>query len=77
MIYDVIKGVIVNELGIEEQKFQLNAFIEKDLELDSTETVAVALALKKHFKVEYLFPKTDVTIQEIINDVESKIKAIA
>lgn len=77
MIYELLKKVIVDELGVDEDKFELEAMILKDLKLDSTETVAVALALKKKFNVEILFTKTDISIKDLITNVESKLLAIA
>lgn len=74
MIYELIKNALVSKLGIEENLIKPDAYIEEDLELDSTETVVIALELKKHLGVDYQFPIEDVTLQNIIDTV-SKLKA--
>lgn len=70
MIFEVIKSALIEQLGLEENSIKPHAYIERDLELDSTETVIIALEIKKQFRVEYKFPDEDVTLQDIVDKVE-------
>ena len=72
-VYDVIQNVLVEELGFEAAEVLPTKHIKDDLELDSTETVTIALALKKHFSIDYVFPASDVTLEEIAKTVADKI----
>lgn len=74
MIFETIKSALVNELDIESDLITLDALVDKDLELDSTENVVIALALKKHYGIEYVFPKEDISLGEIVKTVESLIE---
>jgi acyl carrier protein len=72
MIMQVIRNALINELGIEETLIRPEAKIEADLELDSTETVIIALEIKKKFGIDYIFPAEDVTLQAICDYVKEK-----
>lgn len=70
MIYDVIKKALIEKLGMEDDEVSPEAYIKDDLELDSTETVIIALELKKAFGVDYTFPDDDVQVKDIVSSVE-------
>ena len=70
MIFETIKNALVKQLEIESEIINEDSYIEKDLELDSTENVVISLELKKKYGVEYVFPKEDVTLGEICKSVE-------
>lgn len=77
MVYEVIKNTLDKLLGIEESSIYPSAMIKKDLQLDSTESVAIALELKKHFGVDYKFPGEDLSLQDICNQVTQLIPVTA
>jgi len=65
MSIEVIKEILV-DLGIEEEKIYASAYLRKDLELDSTETVEIALELKRRFGVEVkLESRQDLTVAQM------------
>ena len=69
MIYELVKNTLQNSLGIDGALINPQAMVEKDLQLDSTETVAIALELKKHLGVDFKFPKQDLTLQDLCDQV--------
>lgn len=73
MIYEAIKKALIDQLGIDEAIISPDAQISADLELDSTETVIIALEIKKRFNYDYKFSRKDVSLQEIVNKVEESI----
>lgn len=64
-MFDVLKQIIVDKLGIEPELIHPESFLEKDLELDSTETVVIAMEIKKRLGISYEFPEKDLSIQEL------------
>lgn len=74
MVYDVLKDALVNQLGIDPSLINPEIFIEKDLQLDSTETVIMALEIKKRYGVNFKFPETDISLSNICHIVDELIK---
>lgn len=50
MVMDTLKEILL-ELGITDSEITETAFLRKDLQLDSTETVQIALELKRRLGV--------------------------
>lgn len=73
MIYQTLKQILIEKLGIEESIITPAAFIKRDLELDSTETVAVALELKKRKNVDFKFPSQDISLQQLCETIEETL----
>ena len=71
MIYETLHTALVDQLGIEAELINPNVKLKADLELDSTETVILALEIKKHFKLDYTFPQEDVSLSELVAFVET------
>lgn len=70
MILTTLKEILI-DLGIDENALREDAHLRKDLELDSTETVEVALALKRQLGVEIkLESRQDPTLAELCAQVE-------
>lgn len=69
MVINLIKDVLINELGIDPDLVINETKIQKDLQLDSTESVIIALEIKKKYGVDYIFPNHDVTLEEIAEAV--------
>ena len=65
---------ILYELGIPKDELKPNSFLYKDLQLDSTEIVEVAVALKQKFDVRIkLEGRLDRTLSEVCNLISSSI----
>jgi acyl carrier protein len=70
MIFTTLKEILI-DLGIDENALQEHAHLRKDLELDSTETVEIALALKRRLGVDIkLEARQDPTLAEVCAQVE-------
>ena len=76
MIREVISQFLVNELGLDEKDFNDSTTIKGNLGLDSTETVMLALELKKKFKIDYEFQKDDITISELCEQISNQIESV-
>ena len=62
---------ILGRLGVPPDKLKLDSFLYKDLQLDSTETVEVSLALKRQLGVRIkLETRRDKTLAEICNLID-------
>ncbi len=65
MVMDNLKAILL-ELGIEESDVTETALLRKDLQLDSTETVQIALELKRRLGVSVkLEARQDMTLGHI------------
>lgn len=65
MVMDTLKDILL-ELGIEESDVTETALLRKDLQLDSTETVQIALELKRRLGVNVkLEARQDMTLAHI------------
>ena len=70
MIYATLK-IILLDLGMNEDDLHEDTHLRKDLELDSTETVEIALELKRLLGVEIkLESRQDPTLAEVCAMIE-------
>ncbi len=51
-VFDKVKGLFVEDLGIEESKVTMEAKLEEDLEIDSLGIVEVVMAFEDEFDIE-------------------------
>jgi len=65
MFFETIKQALIKELDLEPEIITEEAMVVKDLNLDSTETVIIALELKKKFVIDFVFPKDDISLKNI------------
>jgi acyl carrier protein len=67
---DTLKAILI-ELGIPESDINESVFLRKDLQLDSTETVQIALELKRRLGVNVkLEARQDLTVGQVCAMVE-------
>ena len=67
---DTLKATLT-DLGIPEELIHQDALVREDLQLDSTETVEVALALKRQLGVSVkLEGRQDITLAQLCDRVE-------
>ena len=52
MAFDKIKGIIVEQLGVEESAVALDTNLMKDLEADSLDAVEIIMAVEDEFGIE-------------------------
>ncbi|HQO22792.1 MAG TPA: acyl carrier protein [Spirochaetota bacterium] len=76
MVFEKIKGVVANQLGVEEGKIALETKFIEDLGADSLDLYQVIMNLEEQFGIE--IPSEDAekikTVGDAVNYVESKKK---
>ena len=74
-VFEKVKGLFVEELGIESEKITLDAKLEEDLEIDSLGIVEVVMAFEDEFEIEIDDEElTDVgTVGQAVNLLHSKL----
>jgi len=75
-VFDKVKEVIVEQLGVEEADVKMEASFDDDLGADSLDTVEMVMSLEEEFGIEI---EDDVqenlkTVADVVNYVESKTK---
>ena len=51
-VFEKVKGLFVEDLGIDESKVTMQAKLEEDLEIDSLGIVEVVMAFEDEFEIE-------------------------
>ena len=74
-VFDKVKGLFVEDLGIDESKVTMEAKLEEDLEIDSLGIVEVVMAFEDEFDIEIDDEElADVsTVGQAVNLLHSKI----
>ena len=74
-VFEKVKGLFVEDLGIEESKVTMDAKLEEDLEIDSLGIVEVVMAFEDEFEIEIDDEElADVTtVGQAVNLLHSKI----
>ena len=70
-----VKKIIVNHLGVKEDKIQDNAKFIEDLGADSLDTVELVMAFEEEFKCEIPDDSAEkiVTVKDAIDFIQKKI----
>jgi acyl carrier protein len=74
-IAERLEGVLVTELGLDEDKIEDNAHFEEDLDVDSLGVVELLMALEDEFDVKIPDEEAEsiVTVGQAIDLVHSKL----
>ena len=74
-VFEKVKALFVEEIGIEESKVTMEAKLEEDLEIDSLGIVEVVMAFEDEFEIEIDDDElADVsTVGQAVNLLHSKI----
>ena len=74
-VFEKVKSLFEEELGIESEKINMEAKLEEDLEIDSLGIVAVVMAFEDEFEIEIDDEElTDVgTVGQAVNLLHSKL----
>ena len=74
-VFEKVKGLFVEDLGIDEAKVTMDAKLEEDLEIDSLGIVEVVMAFEDEFEIEIDDEElADVkTVGQAVNLLHSKI----
>ncbi len=73
MIYETIRTIIAEHLGINESKISLDTSINEDLEIDSLDAVEIIMAVEDAFSIEVDEEAIEqfTTVREIVEYVEA------
>lgn len=52
MVFDKIKAIIVEQLGVDEDKVTMETHLMKDLEADSLDAVEIIMAIEEGYEIE-------------------------
>lgn len=70
--FAVVKEILVQDLGVDETSVTEDAHLLEDLELDSTDTVEIALQVKKRLGIELkLQIRDDPTVGDVVQEIDS------
>ena len=72
MVLDVIKGMIIDQLGVSEDELQLETNLMKDLEADSLDAVEIIMAIEDEDDIE--IPDEDAERFQTIGDIVSYVE---
>ena len=74
-VFEKVKNLFVEELGIDAEKVTMEAKLEEDLEIDSLGIVEVVMAFEDEFSIEIDDEElTDVgTVGQAVNLIHSKL----
>lgn len=74
MAFEKIKGIIAEQLNVNEDIIQIETHLMKDLEADSLDAVEIIMAIEDEFDIE--IPDEDAeqfqTVSDLVNYVENK-----
>ena len=59
MVFDKIKAIIVEQLGVDEDKVTMETHLMKDLEADSLDAVEIIMAIEEGYEIEIPDEKTE------------------
>jgi len=77
MVMDTLKDILI-DMGISEESLTEDALLRKDLQLDSTETVEIALGLKRRLGVNVkIESRKDTTLGQVCEMVNQAMAATA
>ena len=71
MTLDKIKGIIAEQLGVDEEEVKLETNLAKDLEADSLDAVEIIMAIEDEFDIEV--PDEDAEKFATVNDIVSYV----
>lgn len=75
MTFDKIKGIIIEQLSVDEAQVNLETTLMKDLEADSLDAVEIIMAIEDEFDIEV--PDEDAEkfqcVGDIVKYVEEKL----
>jgi len=75
MVFEKLKKIIVEELGVNASEVKLEAHINDDLGADSLDAVELIMAIEDEFEIKVSddVAQAFTTVQEITDFIESKV----
>lgn len=71
-IFEKLKEIIVNQLGVEENQVKMNATFVDDLSADSLDIVELVMNIEEEFEMEIPDEAAEkiVTVEDVVNYIE-------
>ena len=71
-IFEKLKGIIVNQLGVEEEQVKMEATFVDDLSADSLDIVELVMNIEEEFEMEIPDEAAEkiVTVEDVVNYIE-------
>ena len=66
-LFQIIKEIIVDQLGVEEEAVTMETHLMKDLEADSLDAVEIIMAIEEEFDIEV--PDEEAEKFQIVGDI--------
>ncbi|MGD1909728.1 MAG: acyl carrier protein [Rivularia sp. (in: cyanobacteria)] len=78
-VFDKVKKIVAEQLGVEDEKIIPNANFANDLGADSLDTVELVMALEEEFDIEIPDEAAEkiTTVQEAVDYINSKVATSA
>ena len=67
MIFDKVKEIIMEELGVEEDKVLMESNLSEDLGADSLDAIELIMAVEEAFDIE--IPDNEATRIKVVSDI--------
>ena len=76
MIFDKIKAIIVEQLGVDAGKVTMDTHLLKDLEADSLDAVEIIMAIEEEYEIEIADEEAEKfqTVSDLVEYVEGQSK---
>jgi len=73
MVFEKIKKILVDELGVEAEEVSMESNIKDDLDADSLDIVQVVMAVEEAFEIEVEEEETEklLTVGDVVRYVEA------
>ena len=74
MVFDKVKEIIVEQLGVEDDKVTMDTHLMKDLEADSLDAVEIIMAIEEEYGIEIPDEEAEKfqTVSDLFSYVEEK-----
>lgn len=71
MIFEKIRNIICDQLGVEEEKVTLNTSFE-DLGVDSLDLFQIVIEIEEEFNIQIEEPEAIKTVEDAVNFVQER-----
>ncbi|MBQ9179785.1 MAG: acyl carrier protein [Firmicutes bacterium] len=76
MVFEKIKAIIVEQLGVDDSKVSMDTHLMKDLEADSLDAVEIIMAIEEEYGIEIPDEEAEKfqKVSDLVGYVEEKSK---
>ena len=75
MLFDEVKDILVDQLGVSEDIIELKTSLSDDLDMDSLDAVDLAMTIEEQYSVEVPDEALEnfKTVEDVVTFIESRI----